>query len=54
MPAFDAGWNAHEQGIARETVMLAPPSGRRLALLGWDVRRIWVPGDAEELERADG
>ena len=39
--AFDAGWNAHEIGLDRETVdVLAHPSGRSWALLGYDSRRL--------------
>jgi hypothetical protein len=35
---FDAGWNAHALGIARETVrVLAADPG--WALLGWDCRQ---------------
>lgn len=37
--AFDAGWNASEAGLDRQTVaVLTPPSGRGWALLGWDAR----------------
>lgn len=39
VPAFDAGWDAHETGLERETVaILTPPSGRAWALMGWDAR----------------
>jgi hypothetical protein len=37
--AFDAGWNAHEVGLERETVrVLAAGPGRDWALLAWDTR----------------
>lgn len=39
--AYDAGWDAHRLGLARDTVAaLAPPSGRDWALLGWDTRAL--------------
>lgn len=39
VPAFDAGWNAHEKGLSRETVrVLAADPG--WALLGWDTREL--------------
>jgi len=38
--AFDAGWNAHELGMDRDTVLvLTDPSGLKWALLGYDIRR---------------
>ena len=41
VPAFDAGWNAHEVGLERETVsVLAHPTGREWALMGWDCREL--------------
>jgi hypothetical protein len=40
---FDAGWHAHEVGLARETVrVLAADPG--WALLGWDSREHVVRG----------
>lgn len=40
IPAFDAGWRAHEVGLERKTVeVLTPLSGRGWALLGWDCRK---------------
>jgi hypothetical protein len=45
--AFDEGWNAHREGLGRETVrLLAERTGRDWALLGWDMR--------EQLTRATG
>ena len=39
IPAFDAGWHAHETGISRRTVaIITPRSGLEWALLGYDVR----------------
>lgn len=36
---FDAGWNAHEVGLDRETVeVLSQPDARKWALLGYDCR----------------
>jgi len=41
VPAFDAGWNAHEVGLERNTVsVLAHPTGREWALMGWDSRQL--------------
>jgi len=46
VPAFDAGWNAHEVGLERKTVeVLTPPSGRGWALMGWDVRQLVAEKD---------
>ena len=40
--AFDAGWNAHEKGLGRETVRVLSPTedARRWALMAWDVRAL--------------
>ncbi len=39
--AFDAGWNAHRVGLARETVqVLTPPDARAWALMAWDIRNL--------------
>jgi hypothetical protein len=47
VPAYDAGWNAQEIGLERETVrVLTPPSGRGWALLGWDTRAALDPRDS--------
>lgn len=45
VPAFDAGWNAHEIGLARETVELLAVSP--WALLGYDARQT-VSRDLED------
>lgn len=39
--AFDAGWQAHETGLGRETVRVLSPThfAREWALLAWDVRQ---------------
>lgn len=43
--AFDAGWNAHEVGLERETVELfAHPRGRGWALLAYDMREVLSDG----------
>lgn len=45
IPAFDAGWNAHEKGLERETVrVMTPTSGRKWALMAWDIREKIVRG----------
>lgn len=38
IPAFDAGWNAHEVGLEHETVRVLSASPN-WALLGYDTRR---------------
>ena len=39
--AFDAGWNAHYEGLARETVkVLAIADVHGWALLAWDTRQL--------------
>lgn len=44
--AFDAGWNAHEVGLGRESVELfAHPAGRAWALMAWDIREKVSRGD---------
>ena len=35
--AFDAGWEAHEKGISRESVRVFT-NGNGMALLAWDIR----------------
>lgn len=52
--AFDAGWDAQEVGLDRETVaVLAHPSGRSWALLGWDSRALASGAHtAEQLQAA--
>lgn len=45
VPAFDAGWLAHELGMARETVAVLS-AGPRWALLGYDVRAAVVAARA--------
>lgn len=49
---FDAGWNAHEVGLSRETVrVLASDPG--WALLGWDIREhVATNRDVSEKEGA--
>jgi hypothetical protein len=44
--AFDAGWNAHEVGLERETVAVfaADPAARPWALMAWDVRQKLAQG----------
>lgn len=39
VPAFDAGWYAHEVGLDRETVIVLA-ADRDWALLGWDSRQL--------------
>ena len=44
VPAFDAGWEAHEVGLERETVeVLSNPGNRAWELLGWDIREALTP-----------
>lgn len=52
VPAFDAGWYAHEIGLDRETVeMLA--ADPEWSLLGWNARRSAAAVPKDE-ERDDG
>lgn len=45
VPAFDAGWNAHEVGLSLSTVLtFAPASGRGWAVLGWKAREAVAKG----------
>lgn len=40
VPAFDAGWKAHEVGLGRETVeALTPAPAQGWTLMGYDVRK---------------
>lgn len=52
--AFDAGWNAHEVGLGRETVsVLSPtPYARGWALLAYDTRALVVERGSQS-EEAD-
>lgn len=47
VPSFDAGWNAHQIGISRESVrVLAADPG--WALLGYDARATVVQQESSE------
>lgn len=47
--AFDAGWNAHETGLERESVrVFTPPTGQGWALLGWDMRETLSRGESKK------
>lgn len=47
--AFDAGWNAHEVGLERETVrLLSQPDALGWALLGYDTRALSAEASRQE------
>ncbi len=49
VPAFDNGWRAHEIGVGRTTVnLMAHPTRRSWALLGWDCRELLSRARLEE------
>ena len=44
---FDAGWNAHEVGLSRESVQVfaTDPEARAWALMAWDARQKLSEGE---------
>ncbi len=48
VPAFDAGWNAAEVGLSRETVaVIAAPDAHGWALIGYDTCKLAERRSAE-------